>query len=137
MQEYTTRTFELGIYEQLIRTSLEDILLILAISVGDLLFREEISEHSLDTKTISFYRTCRYGNVNSSSSVTRNTVYICRGVFFNRVQNNLSFSVPNQMCMARALQSQNYTFLATLPSCPPSNNRKNKQIKFSIDLADY
>jgi len=34
------------------RTSLQDILLILAISVGDLLFREEISEHSLDTKII-------------------------------------------------------------------------------------
>lgn len=34
------------------RTSLEDILQILAISVGDLLFREEISGHSLDTKTI-------------------------------------------------------------------------------------
>jgi len=34
------------------RTNIEDKLLILAISVGDLLFREEISEHSLDTKTI-------------------------------------------------------------------------------------
>jgi hypothetical protein len=34
------------------RTSLEDILIILVISVGDLLFREEISEHSRDTKTI-------------------------------------------------------------------------------------
>jgi len=34
------------------RTSLKDKLLILAISVGNLLFRVEISEHSLETKTI-------------------------------------------------------------------------------------
>jgi len=50
MYEYITRTFELGTY--LMRTTLKDILLILAISVGDLFFREEISEQSLDTKTI-------------------------------------------------------------------------------------